>query len=342
MTLPRELDATRIRTWLQCQRKWHYKHSIGIHAAGDNPGSDLVFGLAVHEALEDWDRQLALGSLPESEVLKSVLARAWAETETWDSIPDLDCGPKSRETLIRLLIWYAEAFEGRGDPLRTAVLRDAGKPPEALLEVPFKVSLRSLRKTLGLPPANTIIPDSELYLVGRFDKMSHGLCDGDGWVVERKTTSRSMGQFYISRYQPEVQTSLYPIVATHLFPTLDIQGVMLESLQVGVNFCRMQRTPLLRHRDLMAETLQTIAWVFDSMESHGAWNEEGSLEDSYLLNESACMAGGRPCEFRKLCLSRPGSRPYTIESDFVEKTLWNPIGDSGRINTLTGPVESVS
>lgn len=331
-----ELDATRIRSWLQCPRKWYYKHALGLHTATGNPGHDLVFGQAIHGALEELDSKLACTDQDADSILCETLGKFWEATAAWDLDADLSSGAKCRESLVRVIVWYVEQFGGRSDPIRTA--RYQG---EAMLEVPFRVSLADIQSMLGVPSrACGGVDSSQLFLVGRLDKVAFGLAEDDLWIVERKTTSRTMNDFYFARYQPEIQTSLYPIIGRFLFPEYTLQGVMLEAIQCGVSFCRFQRVELPRHVDQMRETLATIEHVFSDMIRTGCWSEP-KLESQFLLNEAACMAGGSPCEFRRLCLDRPRNRPEAIAIYYTAREPWNPLAESRNDKVLTGPVRSL-
>lgn len=340
MTSSFGIDATQIRTWLRCRRRWFYGHGLSLEPnAAIGSDADLLFGSQVHASLEQWDSLLATTSLPEEEILLKVLAGAWAATASWEQHPDLAAGPKSRDSLIRLLIWYAAQFGGREDPIQSVCWRG-----EAMVEIPFSVDAGELAVALDCPGLDFGAWRQPPRFTGRFDGLVWGL-EGEAWVHERKTTAASLSSFYFARYHPEVQTSLYPIVARYLFPQLPIQGVLLEAIQTGVGFSRVQRVELRRHPEQLQESLAAFAGVLREM---AAAEVEGSLETGslldqeplYPLNEASCTAGGRPCQFRELCLDRPANRQAVITANWHTRTPWNPLDHQGKIKTLTGPVET--
>ena len=329
---PWESDASRLRTWLRCNRRWLYSSGLGLEAAGENSGGDLLFGSLVHSSLESWDRLLTITDWHDEKILVNILESAWESSAAWDSHPDLATGPKTRDSLIRLLIWYAEQFGGREDSIKPACLNG-----DVLVEVPFSIAASDLAASLGLAGLDFGQWPQPPRITGRLDGVVWGLGEGESWVRERKTTGSALSSFYFARYSPEVQTSIYPMVARYLFPNADIQGVLLEAIQVGVSFARMQRVELRRHPDQLRESLVSIARAFREMAAAGV-GQFAADENHYPINESACVSGGRPCPFRALCLDRPANRPAAIASNFQFRTPWNPLEYSSNITVLTAPV----
>lgn len=315
---PSQLDSTRIRTWT-CKRKFYYSHVRALEGRGATP-KDLVFGDAVHRGLEAWEKRVAAGA---SQALEETLEEFYQETAGWDE--GVMLAPKDRAGLFRLLTWYAEQFPPEDDPVRPLSISPDGG---LATEVPFRVSLGFLAEKLGVRlPYLGSWPEPPK-LVGRLDGLVSA--PSGNWIRDRKTTAKHLSGFYLDQYAPNIQFSIYDMVGQALLPELALRGVLLEAMQIGVNFTRFTRMEFERFPGQAAETLVAIAKIFREMSWAGLGAEEDLRVEDFPLNESACMLGGRGCEFRALCNTHPALREEEIKRLYSPREIpWDPLASPG-------------
>lgn len=290
--IQRAWDASSLKPFLDCPRKYEYRILEGWQGIEDN--EHLIFGSALHSGLEGYDKALALGASRPDAVAAGLralaaLVPAWGETVN---------NNKSPHTAARSIVWYDEEF---GDnPLKAYVFPN-GVPA---VELSFRVPL----------PIEVPGTDENYILCGHLD----GLCVwGDEiFVRERKTTKNGLTKKYWDQWSPEPQISTYALVADLLYPDLHVAGVMLEACQTGVNFCRFGRKPIKRTPEQREEWLNTLA-VWFAQEANFA--EAGH----FPMNENSCSKYGG-CEYRSICSKSPTMRRSFLEHNFIRQP-WNPL-----------------
>ncbi len=138
-----------------CPRYYFYLNVLGFASRVES--AHLVFGLEFHAALELYDRKKAEGLDHNACVLAAVrqalvkarnfkLKRPWASDEP----------TKTRDTLIRSIVWYLDQFSE--DPLATAILSN-GKPA---VELSFQIDGLGLESSKG----------EEFKLCGHLDRVA--------------------------------------------------------------------------------------------------------------------------------------------------------------------------
>lgn len=321
-TLLRAWDNTAISLLKECPRKFLYSMVQGWrpkHAA-----APLAFGGFLHEALEFYDRLRVSGAEHAEAQAKTVHEfllrtvtreqgrleeRATPEGVTQVFVPD-PSGPdtsltfwfgdnvRTRQTLIRSIIWYTEQFCATGDPLQTVTL-SGGKPA---LEVSFRFEL----------PLTS--PDGEPYLYsGNIDKIAK--MGEDYYVQERKHTASTISFDYFNRFSPDGQTAGYQAAAEILLGA-PVHAVIIDATQVAVNFSRVHRHIATKSPAVVNEWLQnTLDWI--------RLAEHFAKSNTWPMNETACHKFSG-CQFRAVCSRDPAMRPTLLESNF-HKSPWNPL-----------------
>src|SRR5215813_188051 len=110
-------DSTSLGWLKECPRKYYYSMIQALRPRGENINID--FGLWYHGALEVFDRAKAAGKSHEEaldEAIQYALTVTWKDGEPWKS----DHDKKTRETLVRSVIWYCDHF--KDDPAKTVIL----------------------------------------------------------------------------------------------------------------------------------------------------------------------------------------------------------------------------
>ncbi len=127
-------------------------------------------------------------------------ATRYALTATWNAAlgrPWLSSDPnKNRGTLVRSVVWYTEEY--RDDPLETVVLRN-GKPAVEL----------SCAMPLGYTTRET---GEDLILCGHLDKLVRIRNQPYTYILDRKTTKKTLNRYYFDQFNPNNQFSTYTVL----------------------------------------------------------------------------------------------------------------------------------
>lgn len=295
-------DSTSLGWLKECPRKYYYQMIKGYRPKGESV--HLKFGLIYHSALELYDKLKAdLGSPRDHEqalfeVVRYCLTETWnpesvnpttgeiIAAHPWDSGHNV----KTRETLLRSVIWYLEHF--KDDPAKTVILAN-GKPA---VELSFKMPL-----------------EEPYILSGHLDRVVE--FNGNRYVSDRKTCSTTISPYYYNQFEPNNQMSLYSIASKIVFDA-PVSGVMIDAAQVAVGFTRFGRGFTYRTPDQLEE------WLDDTR----AWFRlaEGYAEKDYWpMNDKSCNNYGG-CAFRHICAKDKSVRQTFLNSDFTINH-WNPL-----------------
>lgn len=285
-------DSTSLGWLKTCPRMYQYYMIEGWKPKGT--GLHLIFGQWYHSALELYDklRQKQDHASALRAVVHDLLKWTWIDGKPWDS----GDGNKNRETLVRTIIWYLEQFEN--DPARTVIL-SGGKPAVEL----------SFRMELDYGPA----AHQPYVLCGHLDRLTS--FQDAYYVMDRKTTKSTLGQYYYDQYDPDNQMTLYTIAAKVIYNT-PVKGVIIDAAQIAVGFSRFGRGFTYRTEEQLDEWLDNARVWFRQAEAY-------AREGFWPMNDKACHNYGG-CAFRKVCSKTPSMRQRFLESDF-DKKPWNPL-----------------
>lgn len=294
-------DATSISSYEKCPRYYHYKHIEGWQP--DNKSPHLLFGGWYATALEHYYKHLAKG-MPEEEALIAVVREALIATWEYETDPvSGECLPgtgqpwnslhntKTRETLLRTIVWYIDHFEE--DPTDTVIL-DNG---EAACELSF-----SLPVTDGL------------VFCGHLDRLVE--YSGGKYVMDQKTTGATITPRFFEGFSPDVQMSMYTWAGKIMFD-LPVKGVIIDGAQIAVGFTRYERGFVNRSGPVLDEWFENSLWTIDRA-------REATAKNQFPMNRTACGNYGG-CEFRKICTRLPEHRPNLLAGDFKRMPRWDPL-----------------
>lgn len=289
-------DSTSLGWLKECPRKYQYSMIEGWRSKGESV--HLKFGQLYHKALEDFDKYQAADHLSHDEALARVVREAmiatWnTETATpWES----DHSNKTRETLIRSIIWYLDHF--KDDPAETVILAN-GKPAVEL----------SFRLELDFGP----IVDQPFVICGHLDRVCN--YSGGAYVMDRKTSTATLSSSYFDQYDPDNQMSLYTFAAQVIYQT-PVKGVIIDAVQIAVGFSRFSRGFTYRTEAQINEWLNDTRHWFRLAEQY-------ATDGYWPMNDKSCHKYGG-CPFRHICQKSPEVRQRFLESDFI-KHPWNPL-----------------
>lgn len=290
-------DSTSLGWLKTCPRLYQYQMLEGWTGRGES--IHLRFGQEYHRALENYDRGRAVGMAHEV-ALREVVKELLIDTRDWNfDYPSLPKSAqlKTRDNLLRTVIWYLDQF--KNDAAETYLLLD-GRPAVEL----------SFRFELDFGP-----PDGQPYLLcGHLDKVVR--YQDELFVMDRKTTTTTPGDYYFNQFHPNNQMTLYTFGSQVIFET-PVKGVIIDAAQIAAGFSRFIRGITYRTPDQLDEWLDDLEWILSQAEVYAEKNY-------WPQNDTACDKFGG-CRFREVCSKSPQVRERFLEANFERGERWNPL-----------------
>ncbi len=139
---------------------------------------------------------------------------------------------------------------------------------------------------------------------------------GELYVMDRKTTGSTPGNFYFLQYEPNNQMTLYTL-ASQIVMHSPIRGVIIDVAQIAVGFSRFTRGFTYRTKDQIDEWMNDLAYWLRKAEEFADW-------DYWPQNDTACDKFGG-CKFREICSKSPQVREQFLAGNFEKGEPWNPL-----------------
>lgn len=311
-------DATSIDLAEQCLYKYKLVMIDGWRSRAES--HHITFGAAYATAHEHYFKYLAEGMDPEL-ALGRVVAEALEETweypscETCAGSGEIDQTPvrcpdcngtgrgeggkpwesfdsrKTRENLIRSIIWYFDFF--KDDPVKVLTLSNG----KAAVELSYAVEV-----------------DNGIIFTGHLDSLVE--YQGQTFVMDQKTTGQTIGPYYWDQFNPHTQFSMYAFAGQVIFAT-PVKGVLIDAAQIAVGFTRFERQPTFRTQAQLDEWYRdTLYWI--------ARAQDATRANYFPLNPAGCSRYGG-CQFRGVCSKSPDLRLQFLKADFEPGHVWNPL-----------------
>lgn len=329
-------DSTSLKDAETCLRLYYYRHIEGWQPM--QTSVHLLFGGWYATALEHYHKHLALGDSDDvavRKVVREALELTW-EREWEDVTEDNDLHPaeggivgdelwkadgdcilrtqigkghpwqsdhnfKTRENLIRTIIWYIDQF-GVDDPLEVVHLAN-GDPA---VEHSFTFELTD-----------------NLVYCGHIDRLVE--YQGDIFVQDQKTTGSTVTPRYFEQFQhPETQMTGYTF-AGKVISQRPIKGVIIDAAQIAVGFSRFERGFTFRTPAQLEEWHQTSLYHIGlaRLATEHMLGHDGGAE-AFPMNPVSCDKYGG-CPFRNVCSKSPEVRSQFLKAEFVKGPRWNPL-----------------
>lgn len=299
-------DATSFNLAQTCLRKYYYRMVQGWVPA--RRSVHLIFGGHYATALEHFYKHLAEGMDRDEalvEVIWETLRNTWAPVyaNSEDSrlrrnpIPgrgapwQSDDANKTRETLIRTIIWYVDHFAE--DNCKTVHTSD-GKPA---VEHSFKLEI-----------------DPGILWCGHMDRLvDYG---GDYYVMDQKTTKGTVGTYWFEQWGTDDQMSGYTFAGKIIYD-MPVKGVIIDAAQIAVGFSRFERGFTNRNGGQLDEWLDE---TLHNIEAHRL-----AYQENYWPRRNTSCNNYGGCEFRSVCSRAPSVREQFLKAKFVRGDKWNPL-----------------
>lgn len=292
------VDSTSFGEFKVCPRRYYYSMIKGYAPRAESP--HLRFGILLHQARERYEKNKAQQEgVSHDDLLDDVLD--WALKETWNSVlgrPWIsDHQLKNRRSLIQTIVWYLDAL-AQDDPFKTVIL--ANGKPAVELSFRFDSGLRSR--------------EGEAFIFcGHLDRIAE--MNGYYYIPDIKTSSSEPSEFWARQFSPSNQFSLYDLAGKVAF-SFQIEGLVVDGLQIGVGFARFRRHLIPRSEAMRTEWLADAQWWIAQM-------EVCATRETWPMNDKACgLYGG--CPFQQVCAKSPAMRETTLEREYA-KRVWDPL-----------------
>lgn len=285
------LDSTKIKTFMDCPRKFFYEYVCGIRK--DEPNEHLVFGSAWHDAIEH--------IMNNGRNRESVLDAANIFMETYKKgyegkehfLPGAS-NAKTPENGLNLLVAYLNEY--KSDEYETLFTEVAGAVP--------------------------ISQDRQLHV--KFDSV---IRRRDGiWSLEHKTTGR-LTQAWKDKWQIDFQVGAYNHALRCLFPNEQVRGIIVNGAVVRDKSYEFLRIPVSRDgKQALMFLWEANHWV-DMIE----WNfnelAQSKIDDPIMMafpkNVESCGKFG--CKYPEFCWIKPN--PIYLAHENVpghKREFWDP------------------
>lgn len=287
-------DSTSIKLAEECLYKYELRMIHGWQP--NNKSVHLLFGGWYASALEHFHKHRANGMDFDdalNEVVSEALYNSWIYDEDGNSVGPWisDHNTKTRENLIRTIVWYFEQF--KDDPCQTVILSNGN----AAVEYSFRIEV-----------------DNGIILSGHLDRLVD--YSGKVYIQDQKTSGLTITPRYFSNYNPDTQMSLYTFAGKMIFD-LPVKGVMIDAAQIAVGFSRFERGFIFQDEAILNE------WYTDTLNTIER-AQQATKNNYFPKNRASChkFAG---CEFRECCNKSPAVREQFLKADFVRGKRWDPL-----------------
>jgi len=283
-------DSTSLSNFVTCPRKYFYENLQGWQS--EERSVHLIFGGHYAAALEGYHKLVATG-VGKNDATREIVRKLL--TDTWDEKnnrpQDWMHNTKTRDTLIRSVVWYLDHFSD--DPMPTVILSD-GRPA---VEYSFSFEL------------------SPNYLYcGHIDRLVE--YSGGVYVQDQKTTGAAITAKYFSDFKPDYQMSGYTLAGIIGF-AIPILGVVIDAAQIAVGFTRFARGHTSRSMPELEEFRhETLHYIELAKAAHDT--------GYYPMNRKACGNYGG-CVFRSICSANPVHREALLAAKFTRRDRWDPL-----------------
>ena len=299
-------DSTSLGYLKTCPRLYQYVMLEGWSSREESV--HLRFGIEYHAALQDYDLSRA-ANISHDDAVHDVVRELLLRTSDFDP----DHKTKTREGLVRTVIWYLDKF--KDDPAETFILSD-GKPA---VEQSFRFELDWGPQSAVMTEHTAVIAEEigltrfPYILCGHLDKIV--TYNDELFAKDYKT----VWSFWGKRWEPDNQMTLYSL-ASKVILNAPVKGVIIDMAQIKEDTTEFKREFTFRTPDQLEEWLRDLRYWLTLAEQY-------AIADYWPQNDTACDKFGG-CRFRDICSKSPSVRERFLEGNFIkleEKDRWNPL-----------------
>lgn len=293
--VPRVWSASSLTTLSACPRRFQYSYVQGWTSKESN--LDLTFGSAFHTCLEIYWHTRLLGYSHSDSLDEGV----WAALHTGWNLPEPKRPKQKAKTwrgLVAAVVWYLDHWNSVDEP---ADIISVGDAPGLELHFSFALPLKN--------------SDGEDYRVQGYLDSIRTFCNSyTAW--DYKTTAGTISEYYLKRFEINLQNAVYTIAArvltqqdfTQFMADVVSVDVRVQGLPEPMVVCYMERYPISMTEDELDEYLVDITHLIRSAERFADSNY-------WPKNTDACTF----CQYSEICNKSPDIRPTFLKSEFKQE-----------------------
>jgi hypothetical protein len=300
-------DSTSLKWATSCQR--YYAFAMLLNAEGEK-SVHLIFGGHYARALETYHKFRAEEIDHETAVYlvtQQTLIESWIhnlDPMTKARLPGtghaqlFESSSKTREALIRSIIWYLEEFQH--SEWKTHILSN-GKPA---VELSFTIEL-----------------SGDILYCGHIDRVVEN--NGDLYPQDQKSTGTTVSDYYIRQFDTDIQMSGYSF-ASQIILGSPMKGVMIDATQILANATAFYRGFTPRTTDSLNEWRhEALITINNTRLATQEFRQTNNLS-AFRPNFTACGNYGG-CPYRPVCAMTPSLRLRYLKSNYNQRLQWNPL-----------------
>lgn len=280
------LDNSQIRCFLECQKKYQFRHVWGL-TRGMEPW--LVTGRAWGAAQDQIWKGEGLSRAVEA-----------FERTVQEELPNLseegteDWRIAQRHHYHEALADYLSTYENW--------IRNTFDPERTVFEQFFEIELPSC------PPA---------FLTGLLDKLVFNCAEETWWVVEHKTTGMVLTHAYLNKWSNDQQIKTYGFVGRRLWGER-FGGVLVDCVSISRRGrIALQMLPITVPPQVGGE------WEADTIGIAEAIADRRAGRARFVRTSDACERFGRVCEYFDACAIGADPREE-LEAWGMQVEFWDP------------------
>lgn len=294
------LDSTKLQTYQDCPRQFFYEYLLGWRPS--HPNNHLVFGQAVHEALE----HIILNGYNANSVIAAshkfeVVYRPHFPPETDDLY-----SPKTPYRFVDMLINYIQRYAGDIEQFEVIKTEIGG---QVHLTEDIKLAYKM----------DTVLRDRE---TGLYCSLEHKT-KGGNYIDKGYAIDHQMG----------TQCGTYTHVLNCLFPPEKVSGVIINCMcfkKTKRPEYILERFPIQLSNHMMhiwhTTTLEWIGNLILDLIKLSNHSESDDVLSAFPLCGRACSKWGRVCSYYHLCTSWPNPLQHLDKMPIdMEISFWNPL-----------------
>lgn len=309
------IDSTKLRTYMECPRKYFYTYVLGWRSKF--PNNHLFFGTLWHEAVE-----FLLDKGYTRENLIGVKVNFYEKyREVFGEETDKDFGAKTPDNALMALDAYFERFQS--DPYE------------------YTVIATEIGGIVNIGPR-----ESMAYKMDAVLKHKH---ESAFTCLDFKTSQRMMS-YWADSWSLDNQMLLYLHALYCLYGGMKH---IKKTVRIRGAFFYTSKPALFKEARVEKELHQFQSWLATILTWYRTLKldmkilleddrEDKEVMEAFPMNSNACFNWGRECEFHNLCISRNNPLQACAEPPVKLKVeFWNPLEDreiKRRID-IKGPLE---
>jgi len=294
------VDSTKLSTYIECPRKFFYNYVLGW--VSDRANNHLVFGSAVHEAME----LLYKRGFDSDNVIDAF--QSFLKTYRFDFPEETDelFEPKTPARFMDLLLKYCQDYHNDLD----------------------------LYEVLFTEIAGSVSLDGYFKLYFKMDTILRDRATNMKFSLEHKTKQGPIDRQWRMDFPLGTQVGTYTHALYCLFPMHEVRGVMINGLgmkKTKAHLFELERLPIWKTLEQMQAWQITTAYYMTEMERDferlSVEQSESDIMLSFPVRHTSCTKFFG-CPYHDFCCAWPNPIHRCDSPPFGFKTFfWNPMNE---------------